>query len=84
MSDGSLMLKLHGDISALLRDAAEQAGESAEVFAERLLLNALETDRWAIAEARIDEYERTGVAEDADVVFQRVRDRIRERLSGKA
>ena len=84
MSDGSLMLKLHGDISALLRDAAEQAGEPAEVFAERLLLNALETDRWAIAEARIDEYERTGVAEDADVVFQRVRDRIRERLAGKA
>ena len=78
------MLKLHSDISALLQDAAEQAGEPPEIFAERLLLNALETDRWAISEARIDEYERTGVAEDADVVFQRVRDRIRERLAGKA
>lgn len=77
------MLKLHKDISALLQDAADQAGEPAEVFAERLLVNALESDRWAISEARIDEYERTGVAEDADVVFQRVRDRIRERLAGE-
>ena len=78
------MLNLHGDISALLREAAELAGESPEAFAERLLLRALETDRWAISEARIDEYERTGVAEDADVVFERIRDRIRERLAQKA
>jgi hypothetical protein len=84
MADGPLTLSLHADVSALLREAAELAGASPEVFAERLLVHALETDRWSISEARYDEYKRTGVAEDADVVFQQARDRILQRLAEKA
>jgi hypothetical protein len=84
MADEPLTLKLHSDVSALLREAAALAGEAPEIFAERLLVHALETDRWAISEARFDEYKRTGMAEDADAVFQRVRDRILHRLAEKA
>ena len=84
MADETLILKLHGDVSALLREAADLAGEAPELFAERLLIHALEADRWSISEARFDEYKRTGVAEEADVVFQRVRDRILQRLAEKA
>ena len=78
MADGSLTLKLNADAAARLEAAAAQAGESTEAFAERLLLGALRTDDWAIANARIEEYERTGVAEEAEVFF----DRMRERLFG--
>lgn len=72
MADGSLTLKLDGDVAARLEQAAARAGEPAQAFAERLLLGALDTDRWAIANARIEEYERTGVAEDAEVFFERI------------
>lgn len=81
MADGSLTLKIEGDTAARLEEAAAQAGESAEAFANRLLAGALKTDRWAISNARIDEYERTGVAEDAEVVFARLRARMSQKLA---
>jgi hypothetical protein len=83
MADGSLTLKLDQDVAARLEEAAAQAGESAEVFARRLLANALETDGWAIANARIEEYERTGVAEDAETFFERVRSNIFRSRAGE-
>jgi hypothetical protein len=78
MVDGSLTLKFDGDLAARLEEAAAQAGEPAQAFAERLLLGALETDRWAIANARIEEYERTGVAEDAEAFFDRMLGRLED------
>ncbi len=64
-----------------MRTAAEEAGESAEAFAIRLITNGLRYDDWAISEARFEEYDRTGVAEDADVVFEHVREHLKKRLA---
>lgn len=81
MADGSLTVKLDEQTSARIKAAAAEAGESTDAFANRLLAGALETDRWAISNARIDEYERTGVAEDAEVVFARLRARMSQKLA---
>lgn len=81
MADQKLSLDLDAERLALLRSAAELAGETVEAFAARLLARALDHDDWAISEARVEKYERTGVAEDAETVFSHVRDHLRKRLA---
>lgn len=81
MADGPLTLQLNADQVTLLKAAAELAGEPVEAFAVRLLARALQHDDWAISEARLETYERTGVAEDAETVFSHVREHLRQRLA---
>lgn len=84
MADSKLTLELDAERFALLRKAAEEAGESVEAFAERLLARGLKHDDWAISEARVEEYERTGVAEDAETVFSHVREHLGQRLAERS
>lgn len=81
MADRELKLDLDSDGYAALQAAAEQAGESVEVFAARLIARGLKNDDWAISEARVEEYRRTGVAEDAETVFRDVREHLQKRLA---
>lgn len=81
MAEQSLTLNLTGEQLALLRAAADEGGETIEAFAARLIANGLRYDEWAISEARLAEYDRTGVAEDADVVFSEVREHLKKRLA---
>jgi len=76
-----LTLTLSAEHLALLRAAADEAGETIEAFAARLIANGLRYDEWAITEARLAEYDRTGVAEDAEVVFREVREQLKTRLA---
>jgi len=68
-------------LSSLLRAAADEGGETVEAFAARLIANGLLYDEWAISEARLAEYDHTGEAEDADVVFREVREHLKKRLA---
>lgn len=81
MPSSTLSLSLDKDLLARLRAAAEDAGESVEAFAARLIANGLSYDEWAISEARVDEYEATGVSESAEAVFEHVRDHLQQRLA---
>lgn len=83
MADGSLTVKLTEETSALIKAAAEEAGESTDAFANRLLAGALETDRWAIAHARMDEYDRTGIAYDAGPVLEQFKANVRAKMAAK-
>lgn len=73
MADGSVTIKLDDETAGQLQAAADAAGQSPEVYAARAIALALEAERWAIADTRIEEYERTGVAEDAEVFVARLR-----------
>lgn len=84
MADTKLTLQLDDKRIAALRKAAEEAGESAEAFAERLIVRGLKHDDWAISEARIEDYERTGVAENAETVFAHVREHLSRRLAERS
>ena len=84
MADQKLTLQLDAESLAALRKAAEEAGEPAEAFATRLIARALRNDDWAISEARIEEFDRTGVAEDADAVFRHVREHLSRRLAERS
>jgi hypothetical protein len=81
MTDRELKLVLDPDRYAVLQAAAEDAGESVEAFATRLITRGLKHDDWAISEARVEEYRRTGVAEEAETVFRDVRDHLQKRLA---
>lgn len=81
MADRDLKLTLDPDRYAALQAAAEEAGESTEAFAARLIARGLANDDWAISEARLEEYRRTGVAEDAEEVFRDVREHLLKRLA---
>ena len=81
MAGQKLTLQLDAARLARLRSAADLAGESADAFAARLLARALDHDDWAISEARLEAFERTGVAEDAETVFSHVREHLRNRLA---
>ncbi len=73
MADGHLTIPLDEDAADQLQAAADAVGQSPEAYAARAIALVLETERWAIADARIDDYERTGVAEDAEVFVARLR-----------
>ena len=73
MADGHLTIPLDEETADHLQAAADAVGESPEAYAARAIMLALEAERWAVADARIEEYERTGVAEDAEVFVARLR-----------
>lgn len=75
MADGHLTIPLDDETVQHLKAAAEAAGETPEAFARRAVDLALEADRWAIADARIAEYDRTGNAIDAEDFVARLRAR---------
>jgi|GEM_PF-2187225 len=83
MADGTVTISLDDETARKLAVAAEQAGESPELFAVRLLTGALEADRWAITHARLDEYDRTGEAKEAGPILERFLANVREKAEAK-
>lgn len=83
MADGSVTIPLDDDTARRLAAAAEQAGESPDAFASRLLIRALEHDSWTISHARLDEYDRTGEAKEAGPVLERFLSNLRVRAAAK-
>lgn len=83
MIDRNLTLALPAEVLERLQAIAQEAGEPVEAFAARLIARGLEYDEWAISEARLDEYDRTGVSEPAEAVFKHVRSRLRQKIAAR-
>ena len=88
MADGSFNKSLTLDLDeatfARLEQDAALAGEPVAVFAKRLISEGLQPGSWAIAQARLDEYDRTGEALSVEEVFAGVKARLAQRLAEKS
>ena len=87
MADGSfkkpLVLDLDEATFARLEEDAALAREPVEVFAKRLISEGLQPGSWAISHARLDAYDKTGVAEEAAPFIGRMRASVRARIAAK-
>lgn len=87
MADGSfrkpLVLDLDEATFARLEEDAALAGEPIDVFARRLVSEGLRPGSWAISNARLDEYDQTGVAEEAATFIDRMRASVRSKVAAK-
>jgi|HubBroStandDraft_6_1064221.scaffolds.fasta_scaffold1533292_2 hypothetical protein len=79
MADGSIKLELDPDLSVRLAAAAQEAGQGVDDYAANLIERGLH-DRWAVAEARFAEFDRTGESVPAEEALARFRAAIRDRL----
>jgi len=79
VADGSIKLELGPVLSGRLVTAAEEAGQGVDDYAAQLIARGLD-DHWAIAEARLAEYDRTGEYVPADEAMAAFRAAIADRL----
>lgn len=79
MADGSLTIPLNDEIARKLAEAAEQAGETPDAFALRLVVRGLEHGDWDVTHRRLDAYDRTGEATEAAPVLERFLANVRRK-----
>ena len=79
----SLTLDLDEATFVRLEEDAALAGEPVAAFATRLIAGGLQSASWAIAQVRLDDYDRTGVAEDAAPFIERMRASVRAKVAAK-
>jgi hypothetical protein len=80
MADGEMTLKLDAASLSALDAEAKAIGLAPDDYARLLLQDALGIgDRWAISEARLEEYDRTGEAIPIEEAFDMLRKMVAER-----
>lgn len=83
MAKAPLTIELDEETAFRLRIAARTASETTDAFAARIFAEAVEAAYWAPAQASIAEYERTGVAYEAEPVLAAFKARIRAKAETK-
>jgi hypothetical protein len=79
MADGGLTIEIDEILGAQLKQAAAEAGRSAQDYASVLIAQGL-ADKWAGARASLAEYDQTGEFVDADEALSGFRAELLERL----
>jgi len=82
MADDGMTLNIDEALARRLRDAAQSAGESVEVYARQALeaFSGADEGDWDEALRRLEEFDRTGESVDAEEAFAAVRASLEKRL----
>lgn len=79
MADGfHLEVDLDKDTGERLKAAAEAAGMAPSDYAASLLQSTVFETDWSLAEARLAEFDRTGVSHDGDTVLREFQRNVAE------
>jgi hypothetical protein len=83
MADGDITVKISGEAARLLMAAAAESGLTPDDYVSDMITDGLSSGdgRWAVAEAALEDFDRTGVSVDAETAMAEFRERVAARVA---